>query len=78
LSGKEYRSFAHECPEWRRAGQLSLFGMSMMTTRGNFGQNLAKKLLSTVVQKAPHQQVQEADQGDQQKELVVKSVVPLN
>jgi len=34
----------------------------------------AKQLLSTVVQKAPHQQVQEANQGDRQKELVVKVV----
>jgi len=38
----------------------------------------AKQLLSTVVWKAPHQQVQEADQGDWKKELVVKSVVPQN
>jgi len=36
----------------------------------------AKQLLSTVVQKAPHQQFQQADQGDRQKELVVKGVVP--
>jgi len=38
----------------------------------------AKQLLSTIVQKAPHQQVLEANQGDQQKELVVKSLVPPN
>jgi len=31
-----------------------------------------------IVWKAPHQQVLEADQGDQQKELVVKSLVLWN
>jgi len=31
-----------------------------------------------VRKKAPHQQVLEASQGDQQEELVVKSVVPWN
>jgi len=31
-----------------------------------------------IVRKAPHQQVLEADQGDQQKELEIKSLVPRN
>jgi len=38
----------------------------------------AKQLLPTIVQKAPHQQVLEANQGDLQKELMVKSLVPWN
>jgi len=35
-------------------------------------------MLYMIVQKAPYQQVLEANQGDWQKELVVKSLVPRN
>jgi len=60
-------------------GLLNLFSVSTQNKRQHQPETCqVKHLLSTVVCKDPHQQVQEADLGDWQKELVVKSVVPWN
>jgi len=75
--GKEGH-IAAECPERRRAAK-SVWCVNNDNKRQLWPEPCqAKQLLSTVVLKAPHQQFQEADQGDWQKELVVKSVILWN
>jgi len=71
--GKEGH-IAAECQERRRAAK------SLRHVNDNKRQLWpepcqAKQVLSTIVWKAPHQQVLEANQGDWQKELVVKGLV---
>jgi len=69
---------AAECPEQRRAAK-SLRHVNDDNKRQLWSEPCqAKQLQSTIVQKPPHQQVLEANQGDWLKELVVKSLVPQN
>jgi len=75
--GKEGH-IADECPDWRRAAK-SLLRVNHDNKRQLWPEPCqVKQLLSTIVWKAPHQQVLEANLGDRQKELVVKSLVLWN
>jgi hypothetical protein len=72
--GKEGHIVA-ECPEQGRAAK-SLQCVNNENKRQLWPEPCqAKQLLYMIVWKAPHQQVLEANQGDWQKELVVKSLV---